>query len=1110
MGKLSAKPAWIFLIIIAAILSALLASSYVYRNGAPQKAGDTELRANLLKKRKTMGLADFLGVSANERFSSMTYDFEVSRPGSGALPWASSIPVGPDKRYEFTWRIKVGFKADFSVEENADKDTSLSVKLTSAEGLPLFKKSMGISIPARSVSLPPGIYVLSASSKRPLSSIKVAFDLPHSTTAGAPAGASGATMREINIRLGPRAMKGLKRLVSFGAGSTDTMIVKMPGARVKGEVFYNNKRIGLARVGLSGRSREHLTWFPSIDIKISGGRSVMGIPSFKLYRLDTKTGIMEYAVMSAFQDMGFFMPRQDLIHLKINGKSQGVYLLMETTTQAFFSNARRLEGDIAGVNLEKLFFDYPYGASLEKRYFFKAADTGYKRGGTREFFSGDFTKKIDPEAMAKYIAFTGVYLSAHGLGVDDLRFYLNPATGIYSPLPRDMNPSILSPPNLYAQLFSHIRWLISEPPYTVWPIKKVFRSGYTFDRNEEIFAGVQSDHTMMFLTDIHPAVIDFISNSKNLALVNKYFKYFLTNDALLKKITGRALLAATETLSTGGHNTLVELQKKDIKANGLFNLMVIRNYLSFLWPDSVNDDKYDGFRGARTSTTATASLSPALFQPVDLGPDKTKYLRDLRLAQSVEDKIFDILENSGIKSVKRPFKGPRSSEEKKTLSPEVKPGLNGKQDKARAEIVLDNVATYVMTRSGSKGRAVVAFLVRNATAEDSRYSLVKRDGLAEEMPVINRIFHAGKKTADINKATMDDIFKERFVDGERVRLLVFTPMMEKAPVFYRLKAPGNAYYFFPPYMYLPSRGPGRVFNEKSIRAAGKAFPEWAVAKNDGLHVPAGSVIDLKKTVTLEAEPGKGIFIEKGVTFRAAHGAGLLIKSDLHVRGTKEEPVRFISKTKEPWSGLFAGLEDRRIEVTMKNALFDNFGSYPKTSIGRLMVNGGITLYNADINMEDVDVERARGEDGLNLINSTANMLGVTVRGSFSDSIDFDFSDARIKNLTIEKAGGDGLDVSNSLVLCIDSVFSGSTDKGISIGEMSHVVVRGSKFSGNAIGMANKDQSYLQAQDSTFIDNKTAISEFIKKPWFGRPEKSLKNNTYRGNKKRYAWRGFYSY
>ncbi len=1106
MGKPTVKSRYLLLIIILALFSAFIASKLVFRKGAPEKVTDTTVRARLLKARQNAGLAGFIGSSSNERYSSMVYDFVVERPVKSPLPWASSIPAGPAGRFEFTWRFRVDFEALFSLKSiDGEEDEGLLAKLTSAKGLPVYSGFMGQTLPAGSVTLTPGIYVLNLSSKKPLNSLEIAFAAAGVKSVGSTVTA-GASMREINLKMGPRAMKDFTRLVTFGRGSTNTMIVKMPGARVKGEIFYDNKKIGVARVGLSGRSREHLTWFPSIDIKVSGGRSVMGMPSFKLYRLDTKAGVLELSALGIFQDMGFFIPRHELVLLKVNGETKGVYLLMETTTPAMFSNARKLEGDIAGVDLERLFFDYPYGAELQKRYFFKAAGTGYKRLKKGDFFSREFEKKINPQALAKYIAFTAVYLSGHGLGVDDLRFYMNPASGLFSPMPRDMSPVFLVPQVFYGQLFSHLGWLTNEPPYTVWPVKKLYRGNYKYERSKDVFSGADTDPTMLFLFDVHPAVVSFISESKNLALVNRYVRYFLSNGALLQKLMNRTLLASKEVLSAGGENKVVTRQRDFILSKGFTNLISAKDLISFLWdtPPAVKEGKDRFLWNKRTSPTQDEALSPALFEPMDLGGDNASYGDDMSMALGVEAKIFKILEENGFSSIKRSFRLAGKKEALKHGAVMKRKTINAFRDKFRAEKTLENVATYIMTRT-DKGRAIVAFLVRNDTGQKGEYGIVTRDGLGGSNPVINKVFYApGGKGA--GKANMDDIFKNRFVAGERLRLLVFNPPLADKPIFYRLKVPENAFFIFPPFMYLPSRPSARMSN---MRVEGPP-PSWARKSSDGLHIRADSVVNVKKTITLEAGGGKGVFVEKGVTFKFAPGAGLIVKGDLHIKGTKERPVRFLSASTKPWGGLFAGIEGERIEVSVENAVFTNYGAYPKSTLGGLKLNGGLTILGGNVYMDNVEITKARGEDALNLIDSTALLRDLNVTGSFSDGIDMDFSDARIERLTMKNAGGDGLDVSNSLVFCTGSLFKGSTDKGISIGELSHVVVKGSKFIGNAIGIANKDQSFLRAEGSTFLKNGTAISEFIKKPWFGKPKIALEGNTFRANIKRHTWLGFHSY
>jgi len=61
-----------------------------------------------------------------------------------------------------------------------------------------------------------------------------------------------------------------------------------------------------------------------------------------------------------------------------------------------------------------------------------------------------------------------------------------------------------------------------------------------------------------------------------------------------------------------------------------------------------------------------------------------------------------------------------------------------------------------------------------------------------------------------------------------------------------------------------------------------------------------------------------------------------------------------------------------------------------------------------------------------------------------------------------------------------------------------------------MGIANKDQSVLEVRDTVFEANGVAVAEFIKKPYFGRPSSTLEGVSYKENKDRYKWLGFYSY
>ena len=113
-------------------------------------------------------------------------------------------------------------------------------------------------------------------------------------------------------------------------------------------------------------------------------------------------------------------------------------------------------------------------------------------------------------------------------------------------------------------------------------------------------------------------------------------------------------------------------------------------------------------------------------------------------------------------------------------------------------------------------------------------------------------------------------------------------------------------------------------------------------------------------------------------------------------------------------------------------------------------------------------------------------------------------------MNISGSGGDGLDLSGTLLLCRDSRFEFNSDKGVSVGEKSRADIYASMFNGNQFGIANKDQSTLKIEGSTFQNNNIALAEFIKKPYFGKPAVSQKDNKYLANKSDYKWLGFYRY
>lgn len=1081
------------LALLLIFLAGLAATSILSGLDSTGNVSDTSTRKKLLYlksvKPSTIGSA-----GKNMLYSSNVYDIEIDRDFSGQMPWADLVKPGPDGSYVFTWRMRLSRAASFTVNAGDGEGETFSLRLSDRSGAPLYAKAQGLEVPTEEVHLEPGIYVLDAVSTAPLDFFSVNLKTSNDK-APPPAG-----LQSIHFNIGALDQKDLRRLADLSLSSTKGSIVKMASGKVKASLVNGEGRaVTEARIGLSGRTREHLDWFPSVDVKLSGG-TFNGIQSFKLYRLETKSGLLDFVFLSLFKDMGYLVPRQDVVRLYINGEYMGLYILMETPSPAMFASQRLVESNILGVHTEKMFFDYPYGAELDVKYFYRVKDQYKDKMSRRFFISRDFSSMLHRDSFARFLAFSSIFHSSHGLGVDDLRFYENPATGLLYPLPRDLNPGLwYFLGDYYKSYGSHLAWELAPPLYTIWPLKRLLSHDYLLDRDGSRLSSPPPLTTG--IADIHFAISAFVSDTANLELANKYLKHYLDNMAMQQKVMARVGNTLKWVLGQEPSDELLNYQLKMLVDYGIpFFGEFIKNSL-LTSPPLLTNGKRTYRYNLRTSASLSKDLMPSLLSPVREDLEGTTWQTQLVRAFLCEKRIFEMIEDAGIELPGRTF-APVKGVPEEAIS--MTPAASGR---SKADVGKDNVsmnvATYLGTHQVADDRALLIFLVRNATEDAADYKVVMRDGLSSFDPAVNTTFKIRGGGPAKELAADKEIVLSHFSDGELLRLLVFVMNLGKKAQFYTLSIPEGGKFYFPPYMYLPTRS--SAVTER--HAAGP--PDGIIKTSEEYFIPESARVEIKEDLLVPE--GTTLRVGKGAIITMLPSASIKVQGDFIVEGTKDRRVRFVGKDGRTWTGIYVGgSHTRNVKVVLKNVDFADYGEFPKTRVGDNYLNGGITLNHADALIDGAAIIGAGGEDALNAISSTVRVKDTSIKGAFSDAVDLDFSTAYIEGLRIESSGGDGLDVSSSLVEVRASVFAGSKDKGISIGEMSTVTIEGSTFENNDMGIANKDQSRLVVSGSRFDGNRIALAEFIKKPYFARPSSLEKNNLYNGNKKDYAWLGFFRY
>lgn len=235
--------------------------------------------------------------------------------------------------------------------------------------------------------------------------------------------------------------------------------------------------------------------------------------------------------------------------------------------------------------------------------------------------------------------------------------------------------------------------------------------------------------------------------------------------------------------------------------------------------------------------------------------------------------------------------------------------------------------------------------------------------------------------------------------------------------------------------------------------------------------------------TIEIPRNYKLLVDKDQQLRFAANGCLMVYGSVQVA---PEAHLDLAPELDTWSGLhFVANEDLSLRNIRVSSIGD--GSYGVKCGGRNF-SGGVSFFDTKVELENIQVLNSHVEDAMHFLRSEFVMTKSLVSGAQSDAIDADFSNLQINNSKLENSKGDGLDVSGSFVLLKEFESINQTDKGLSVGENSNVFVFESSFSSKDYCIAIKDSSRLYLDSATqLLACKTPIGEYIKKPYFTKPE-----------------------
>lgn len=265
-----------------------------------------------------------------------------------------------------------------------------------------------------------------------------------------------------------------------------------------------------------------------------------------------------------------------------------------------------------------------------------------------------------------------------------------------------------------------------------------------------------------------------------------------------------------------------------------------------------------------------------------------------------------------------------------------------------------------------------------------------------------------------------------------------------------------------------------LLNRQTLSDFGK--PDWLTLDGKTAYVEQGTW-SVNSPVILPV--GVNLHIPAGTTFHFSSNAYLIIRGAIMAEGQKNNPIVFAPQ-EETWKGLYvlnASETSRLSHVQIRGTDF--------LVDGVLDLTGGVTFYRSDVDISDTVFSDSMAEDALNIVHSDYTITDTIFLNSRSDAFDSDFSNGTVKSTKFHKSGGDGIDLSGSVLEASDVDFAQIKDKAISVGEKS--VFRANTVavtqSGSAIVSKDGSESFIDGLRVTAPQGYAAMA-YVKKSVYG--------------------------
>jgi hypothetical protein len=244
--------------------------------------------------------------------------------------------------------------------------------------------------------------------------------------------------------------------------------------------------------------------------------------------------------------------------------------------------------------------------------------------------------------------------------------------------------------------------------------------------------------------------------------------------------------------------------------------------------------------------------------------------------------------------------------------------------------------------------------------------------------------------------------------------------------------------------------------------------------------------------------GYKVIVKPGTNFIFENDGQIISESPFIALGTEKDSIRFEAKTlgNNNRGVLFLNTKGS----VFKYVKFRGLGNYNDKF---RTLPGSVCFYESTVSFSNTTFDTSYGgDDLLNIVRSQFYITNSELLNSKADALDSDFSNGIIKNTLFKNIGNDAIDVSGTRLNISNIRIIKVQDKGVSVGEDSHITGKNIIINNSSLALTSKDLSTLKL-DGVQVDYCDVVfTVFQKKSEYGSASINCQNATYKNYKEEY--------